>query len=107
MPANLQKIYDLMWDNYKGLTSSPGCILVQGFPGNEELTRIREAIRTIFKGSSLPHSIDSRYKLETAHSTIARFKTQFIRADTFAEQVRKHRAVPVGTFTLDFGRSGV
>lgn len=86
---------------YRGLTASPGSILAQGFPVNGELNRIREDIRHIFKNGLLPHSIDSRYRLETAHATLVRFREKMIHPEPFIEQARQYRATPIGTFMVD------
>ncbi|MCB9298307.1 MAG: mutarotase [Lewinellaceae bacterium] len=85
---------------YKGLAASPGCILVRGFPENRELELIREDLRRVFKASSLPHSIDSRYRLETAHSTIARFRRSISSPTLFIGKLQELRAVPIGTISV-------
>ena len=59
--------------NFRGVTASPGCIMVQGYPVNEQLEALREQLRASFGNSSLYTVMDHRYKLITAHSTIARF----------------------------------
>lgn len=57
-----------------GVTASPGCVLIQGFPVDEKLQVLREKLRAAFYGSALHTTMDSRYKLTTAHSTLARFQ---------------------------------
>ena len=62
---------------FRGVTASPSCILLQGHPQNNNLTELRNRIREQFKAATLPHSMDQRYSIKTAHSTIMRFqKTQ-------------------------------
>lgn len=57
-----------------GLTASPGGILVQGFPADGHLNTLRTRLREAFQTSGLPQSIDQRYRLQTAHLTVARFR---------------------------------
>lgn len=77
---------------FSGITISPSCVLLQGYPENKSLAEFRNRIREHFKVSSLPHSIDSRYPIKTAHSTIMRFQMaqsslcDFIRFITEARQ---------------------
>jgi 2'-5' RNA ligase len=60
--------------HYSGITASPGCVLIQGIPVNEQLQELRDNLRIAFRDSPLHSTIDSRYKITTAHSTIARFQ---------------------------------
>ena len=59
---------------FSGLTASPSCILLQGYPENNHLAELRNRLREQFKASSLPHSMDKRYSIKTAHATIMRFQ---------------------------------
>jgi 2'-5' RNA ligase len=60
--------------HFKGITASPSCILIQGFPMEGHLNNIRNALRSAFKNTDLQQSIDQRYTIQTAHSTVVRFK---------------------------------
>jgi len=78
---------------FKGITLSPSCILVQGFMENDTLTDIRQRLRTRFKGSSLQQTIDQRYAIQTAHSTIVRFRQPLANQSkilAYLEQYREH-----------------
>lgn len=79
---------------FQGITASPSCILIQGFPGNNQLTKLRNVLRKKIKKSDLQHSIDKRYKLQTAHMTAIRFKEKFVDAEDFIETIStlRHRA---------------
>ncbi len=57
---------------FTGITISPSCILVQGFPDSEILDHIRDAIRIRYQSEDILHTIDSRYVLKTAHVTVVR-----------------------------------
>ena len=58
---------------FDGITASPSCLLLQSFPRNEVLETIRSRLRAAFADSGLSHTIDQRYFLNTAHSTLLRF----------------------------------
>ncbi|WKN32247.1 mutarotase [Porifericola rhodea] len=100
-----QKIEDVLLGlpplelSFRGITASPATILLQGFPHNEALQMLRDRLRSSFKSSNLQHSIDSRYHIFTAHSTIIRFRKAFKRPSRFIEQLEKYRDYPFGTFT--------
>jgi hypothetical protein len=49
-------------------------MMVQGFPADEGLQVLRDRLRAAFRQSSLQQSIDQRYSIQTAHSTIIRFR---------------------------------
>lgn len=59
---------------FEGITASPSGILVQGFSKGDGLKSLRNGLRNRFNLSQLQHSIDSRYKINTAHLTIMRFR---------------------------------
>lgn len=59
---------------FSGITASPSCILLQGYPENNSLADLRNRLREQFKASPLYHSMDARYPIKTAHSTIMRFQ---------------------------------
>lgn len=61
---------------FKGLTASPSCILLRGFAKNSLLNEVRAKLRMHFHASELEHTIDSRYSIQTAHSTLIRFREQ-------------------------------
>ena len=63
---------------FKGITASPSCIMIQGFPENDIINDIRNNLRILLKDSNLEHSIDKRYKISSAHSTVIRFKEKLI-----------------------------
>ncbi|MDZ7692502.1 MAG: hypothetical protein U5K69_15435 [Balneolaceae bacterium] len=77
--------------NFRGLTASPSCIMVQGFPKGNQLEKLRSALRSEFKQSNLQHSIDKRYRLQTAHMTVIRFKEPFVQSEKFIKTVADFR----------------
>ncbi|MCF7505079.1 hypothetical protein [Vibrio sp. L3-7] len=60
--------------NYRGITASPNCIVIQGFPVADTLEKIRDDLREQLSRAGLRVSFDSRYKQVTAHSSLIRFR---------------------------------
>ncbi|KAF2509528.1 mutarotase [Flavobacterium zhairuonense] len=60
--------------HFKGITASPSALMIQGFPTDETLDNLRNKLRENFKNSELQQTIDSRYTISTAHSTVMRFQ---------------------------------
>ena len=83
--------------HFKGLTASPSCILVQGFPESKQLDILRNNLRSKFKCSSLQHSIDKRYRLQTAHLTVVRFRKPFKEPRRFTATVAEFRNTNFGS----------
>jgi len=75
--------------SFKGLTASPASIMVKGYDDGM-LNQIRNELRLVFKNSSLLHTIDSRYKLQTAHFTIIRFKERLNHPKKIYDLIEKH-----------------
>ncbi len=107
-PADYQKIVQSAIDSispfeitFRGLTASPSCILVQGFPNGDQLTLLRNRLREKFKDTSLQHSIDKRYQLKTAHMTVVRFKESFENAERFINKIARLRDRYFGSCIID------
>ncbi len=86
---------------FKGLTASPSCLMVQGLMCDNALTQIRDHLRYHFKNSSLQHSIDKRYAIQTAHSTILRLKENLANKEAFVAIMEKYKDFEFGAFTVD------
>lgn len=84
---------------FKGLTASPSCILLQGFL-TDSLNEIRDNLRLAFKNSNLQQSIDERYTIQTAHSTVIRFKTTLKNETALLNLMEKYRNFDFGTFDV-------
>ncbi|MFT2007789.1 2'-5' RNA ligase family protein [Pontibacter sp. 13R65] len=84
----------------KGITASPSCILLQGFPVGEQLGQLRNQLRQRFKASGLQHSIDKRYAIITAHSTMVRFKAPLQQPQLFLKKLQQYRDYNFGTTTI-------
>lgn len=85
---------------FNGITASPSCILVQGFPSNN-LNDLRNRIRASFKSSQHFQSIDKRYSIRTAHCTVARFKSPLKRNEEFIKQLIRCKNADFGVSKID------
>lgn len=86
---------------YSGVTASPSCILVQGFPDNAQLHDLRNKLRSSFKKAKLYTTIDLRYEISTAHTTVLRFKSALRNSTQFVEVLSKYRKKDFGTLEVD------
>lgn len=86
---------------FRGITASPSAIMIQGFPTDESLNILRDKLRENFKKSTLEESIDSRYAIATAHSTVLRFQEKVENPEKLMAVVEKFRDYDFGEFTVD------
>ncbi len=75
-------------------------MLIQGFPIDSTIHEIRNVLRDKLKNSSLQQSIDARYTLQTAHSTVTRFKKGLQNTERFLTVLEKYRDFDFGTFEV-------
>ncbi len=87
--------------NFRGITVSPSCIMIQGFPNNTILDNIRNDLRNRFNVSGLEQSIDQRYAIRTAHSTVVRFKDKLRDKDLLLSVLEDYRNHNFGTFGVN------
>ncbi len=87
--------------NFNGVTASPSAIMIQGFPSDLSLNNLRDKLRENFKKSTLQQSIDSRYAIATAHSTVVRFQEKIENPKKLISVVEKFRDYDFGEFTVD------
>lgn len=87
--------------NFKGITASTSGIMLQGFMDNNELNDIRDRLRKEFKNSNLEQSLDKRYSIQTAHSTIIRFNTELSQKEKFLELLDNNINYDFGTFKVN------
>lgn len=86
---------------FKGITASPSCIMIQGFLGDDTLNDIRNNLRTNFKNSNLKQTIDNRYPILTAHSTVVRFRKLLTQKNEFINVLENYRDHKFGTSTIN------
>jgi 2'-5' RNA ligase len=58
---------------FQGVTASPGAVMIQGFPGDDTLARLREDLRESLRRNNFGDQLDVRYKINAAHLTVMRF----------------------------------
>ncbi|AMR26491.1 hypothetical protein A0257_04805 [Hymenobacter psoromatis] len=86
---------------YQGLTASAGGILVQGFPQGDGLDELRATVRSLFQHTDLHHSIDKRYRIQTAHSTIIRFTSPLQNPAKLLANLQKYECHFFGAFEVN------
>ncbi|PKQ44745.1 mutarotase [Confluentibacter flavum] len=85
---------------FKGVTASPSCIMIQGFMNTNFLNLIRNNLRENFKNSNLQQSIDKRYSLQTAHTTVVRFQNKINNKPAFLKIIEAYRHYDFGSFEV-------
>ncbi|OAD41554.1 2'-5' RNA ligase family protein [Polaribacter atrinae] len=86
---------------FRGITASTSGIMVQGFMDNNELNEIRDRLRKEFKNSNLEQSLDKRYSIQTAHSTIVRFRKELSQKGKLLEFLDENINYEFGTFKVN------
>jgi len=87
--------------HFQGITASNSAIMVQGFPDGNSLEQIRNNLRVNFKSSELQKSIDKRYVIQTAHSTVVRFRDKILDKEALFETLEKYRTFDFGKFEVE------
>ncbi len=87
--------------SFKGVTASPSCLMIQGFVSDNSLNQLRDRLRYAFKNSDLEQSMDERYLIQTAHTTVFRFKEALLQKEKFLEIVENYRDYDFGTFNVE------
>lgn len=85
----------------QGITASPSGLMIQGFSEHDRLNDLREKLRAWFRHSDLQQSIDKRYVLQTAHSTVVRFRKPLQQKGAFLELLDRYRESDFGTFRVE------
>jgi 2'-5' RNA ligase len=85
---------------FAGITISLGAIMIQGFFSDDSLNNFRNALRQQLTARGLDEEVDERYRLETAHMTVARFRASLRNSERFATRLEDARQ-------LEFGRVDV
>lgn len=86
---------------YTGLTASPGGVMVQGEPHDDSLEKLRDQLRKRFQESGLPQSIDQRYRIQTAHSTVIRFRHKMSNPSVLLALIEKYQRHFIGSFQVN------
>ncbi|MEZ9412309.1 MULTISPECIES: 2'-5' RNA ligase family protein [Vibrio] len=86
---------------YQGVSASPNCIVIQGFPTSDTLERLRNELKTQLTEAGVRVTFDSRYKLVTAHSSIIRFKAPLNDAQQLLALCQRYRNHDFGRVVLE------
>ena len=81
---------------FEGITATPSAIMVQGFPQEAELNRIRERLRAVLGTYRLNAGLETRYRAATAHITFIRFQTKPHNLPRLAEVLGRYRRMEFG-----------
>ncbi len=87
--------------SFRGITASPSCLLLCGFPENNGLKELRDHLRRWFQTSDLPNSVDFRYPLKTAHATIMRFIENQADISEFTQFIKANKNFSFGAQVID------
>jgi 2'-5' RNA ligase len=85
---------------FRGITASPGAILIQGFFADSALNDLRDELRRELRARGLTAGLDTRYRLETAHLTVARFRAPLRDPKKFAAALARARKRSFGSTTI-------
>jgi len=86
--------------HFNGLTASSSCVMLQGFPANNTLLNIRNNLRAAFSKTNLRQTIDQRYVIDTAHSTVIRFSCPMVNNHKFIELLEQFRGQDFGILPI-------
>ena len=81
---------------FRGVTVSPDAVMVQGFPTDAGLTRLRNQLRAAFRAAGLGENLDRRYRTVTAHLTAMRFSRPERDWNRLREFLQAHRETDFG-----------
>lgn len=85
---------------FSGVTASSSAIMVQGFPSNNHLNAVRDSLRNSFNSAEIENSLDKRYTIQTAHSTVIRFREEVSKKEEFLNILEKYRNYNFGKFEV-------
>ncbi|MDB6018499.1 MAG: hypothetical protein JWR19_2988 [Pedosphaera sp.] len=85
---------------FKGVTASPGAIMIQGFVENEALNEVRDSLRRQLRLRGLAEGVDTRYRLQTAHMTVVRFHAHLHDGEQLAAMLERARNLPFGRINI-------
>ncbi len=81
---------------FEGITASPGTVMIQGFFDTEALHELRDRLRRQLRLCGLARGVDERYRLQTAHMTVVRFRAALRHPARFAAALEQARRRPFG-----------
>ena len=85
---------------FSGVTASPSAIMIQGYCHNGYLNEVRDELRQELRNRDLTEGLDARYRLETAHMTVMRFRAPLQNSGNFAAALEQARGRKFGASTI-------
>lgn len=86
---------------FRGITASPGAVMIRGFPENDELNHLRDRLRRQLTDEGLGDGLDRRYKIKTAHTTVFRFQSQPTDIKRFLNCLHNYRSYDFGDMNVN------
>jgi 2'-5' RNA ligase len=83
--------------DFHGVTASPGTVMIQGFVDDKALNGLRDALRQSLRAAGLGGGLDQRYRLRTAHMTVARFRHPLRDSERFGAVLEQARQRSFGS----------
>ena len=83
-----------------GITASPSSVMVQGYPEDDELERLRGRLRAELTARGLGSGLDERYRVISAHCTVMRMATKPRDLERLVGFLSSHRKEEYGRWTV-------
>jgi 2'-5' RNA ligase len=102
LPARLKVLDESLKDRpaflvkFRGVTVSPEAVLIQGFPQDDMLARLRDDLRIALRNAGAGENLDRRYKIAAAHLTVVRFARPQADWKRLLDFLRAHRETDFG-----------
>jgi 2'-5' RNA ligase len=87
--------------DFEGIAISRGAVLAKGFPRGGTLELLRARLREALRERGLDGTLDQRYRLVTAHSTLLRFIAPPVEPARLAAVLAGMRDVPLGCMRVE------
>lgn len=85
---------------FRGITASPGAVMIQGFENEQCLAEIRDHLQNKLNENKLEHAISGGYSVQAAHSTVVRFREKLQHRQAFLALLEKYRNFDFGCFRV-------
>ncbi len=82
--------------DFRGITVSADAVMIQGFPADNALSRLRDELRAAFEKHRLAGNLDRRYRTTTAHLTVMRFSDAQADWRSLHDYLKSHRETDFG-----------
>jgi 2'-5' RNA ligase len=86
---------------FQGVTASRGGVMIQGFPSDDTLARIRNELREAMQRNRFGEQLDVRYKINTAHVTVMRFCNPDLNGKNLLTILQANRSKEFGETRVD------